>query len=510
MSSSQQQPKNAWKIGVSEKRQDCALYEGCVILGWHKMGDLSVHRTKSDLEQALRTAYPQYSDDVVSESADLLWSFVEEMQPQDPVLMPMDNGTLIALGRVRGGYEYRRDKPAGERHVRKVDWVRQELPLTRLLPGLHADVKSPRFVRRLSAADERHISRLLAYGQDSELDGLDSGAEKLLQDAAAKNRDRPKIVTVRTLLKSQGYERRTKIAVSVVESALAEHGLSTRPPFTEVDLDVEIELAPVDETADASESHMEPGTESHAAPAADFTLSLAPLGNLPKPLETVQITDTLQAATTKMIARDFSQLGVVDEEGVCRAAVSWESISRARIKQSGGANPVLRDALFEPEIIKHGMLTLETVQQMPEFSFFLVQNSAGDVNSIVTAGDLAGLLGSQMKPFAQIEEAEIRLRRAASVFERTELRSGVGSGQRSKIKQAANLTLGNYCSLLEDPDRWSKVGWEIDQAQLLEHLKQVVQVRNDLMHFSSDPMSSEQLDQIRDLLRLLRAADRAG
>ncbi|MBF6299425.1 hypothetical protein IU459_18030 [Nocardia amamiensis] len=107
-----------------------------------------------------------------------------------------------------------------------------------------------------------------------------------------------------------------------------------------------------------------------------------------------------------------------------------------------------------------------------------------------------------------IEEAENRLRRAADEhFDLQDLKDSVANHQKSRIKDAYHLTFGNYVYLLRDADRWHKLGWRLDQDQVVDLVERVKNVRNDLMHFATDPLSEDKFAAVTGLLQLLRTAE---
>ncbi|MCZ1007071.1 hypothetical protein [Streptomyces lydicus] len=75
------------------------------------------------------------------------------------------------------------------------------------------------------------------------------------------------------------------------------------------------------------------------------------------------------------------------------------------------------------------------------------------------------------------------------------------------MNSAANLTFGAYKHLLKFPENWAALGWAIDQQHFLTALEDCRRFRNDLMHFSPDPVTDEQLLPAQGLLELLRSVD---
>ncbi len=129
------------------------------------------------------------------------------------------------------------------------------------------------------------------------------------------------------------------------------------------------------------------------------------------------------------------------------------------------------------------------------------------VTGVVTAADLTRQFGNLARPFMLIEEVEIRLRlRADEVYTLTELRDAVQIHRRDAITQAADFTLRDYCYRLRPEENWAKLAWNVDPEYFIECLGKVVDIRNDLMHFTTD-VDPAQYEAVEGLLEMLRAAD---
>jgi restriction system protein len=75
------------------------------------------------------------------------------------------------------------------------------------------------------------------------------------------------------------------------------------------------------------------------------------------------------------------------------------------------------------------------------------------------------------------------------------------------VTQAGDFTLRDYCYLLRADENWAKLAWNVDHEYFLECLDKVVDIRNDLMHFTTDDVDPAQYEAVEGLLEMLRAAD---
>ena len=67
--------------------------------------------------------------------------------------------------------------------------------------------------------------------------------------------------------------------------------------------------------------------------------------------------------------------------------------------------------------------------------------------------------------------------------------------------------MGNYVHLMKLEANWSKLQWNVDREFFVDRLSEVVKVRNELMHFTPDPLSVEQYAAVEGLLEMLRTVD---
>jgi hypothetical protein len=72
------------------------------------------------------------------------------------------------------------------------------------------------------------------------------------------------------------------------------------------------------------------------------------------------------------------------------------------------------------------------------------------------------------------------------------------------IHTAADLTFGEYIRLLQNPDRWTKLGKPVDRAIFCENLDRVREIRNDVTHFDPDGITDEDLERLRDFTGFLK------
>jgi hypothetical protein len=211
----------------------------------------------------------------------------------------------------------------------------------------------------------------------------------------------------------------------------------------------------------------------------------------------------LERTQSLMMRHDFSQLAVMSGPRDLRGAVTWESIAQARIRDPKAA---LREAVTNGEVVRSDDDLLAQIPRIVDAGFVFVQATNKVISGIVTTADLSNQFLILAKPFFVLAEIERRLRRIVDrAFESDELQSVMDPADAGRhVKSAEDLTLGEYVRLLEDPARWPRLGWALDRKVFIEGLHQVRETRNDIMHFSPDPLDDEQITTIENFLKWLR------
>ncbi|MGW9032807.1 CBS domain-containing protein [Streptomyces sp. NPDC055722] len=308
--------------------------------------------------------------------------------PGDIVALPLKDGN-VAIGYLTGDYQYRADAAPGLRHVRSVKWNRKDVPRSEIRADLRATLGSLLTVSELRRFDA--ASRLAALA-DGKPDPGNPDAPKdlrLLGDAAAlaekvaeAPKDRPVELTVRDFLSIWDVVSRSSKAVTAIRKDLAEFGLSTVPPFTEVPIDRTIRVIPIgqapeaerqslgQETGDLELENVEPddpgpeildihdvpagdvsgaerdseeeqdGGETQAPRAAPVVVTVGRLPSARSELKSVRLSDPLTRAVELMSEHSFDQLPVLDDDGHLRGSITWREIGAT----NRPANAVVKDA----------------------------------------------------------------------------------------------------------------------------------------------------------------------
>lgn len=425
------------------------------------------------------------------------------MSEGDLVVMPLKNLRQFAIGEIAGLYHHRPDSAPDSRHARPVRWLRTDVDPGEFGPDLRGSLGSLLTVCRLSRHDAaRRIGEVAAGRPDP---GWKHSSANLDPDAtqadlweAVETGTAPVKLTVRDLLAMWNYRRRTATSLVTVQFELAEHGVSTKPPFTAVGMDTIVELVPIAAEPSPTDSEADaPDVETlDDLPTRWMVRSILPDEPI---IETITIGRPLAAAVTLMLAKNYSQLAVTDEDGFYVGAVSWESIGRARL---ANPEPTLRDATTQARVIDFDEELFSQIDEIYRRGYVFVRGEdRRNLIGIVTAHDLARQFGALARPFSLLEEAELRLRRHTRRCLPEEVIEKVTP------KWAANPTFGGYVKIFEAPHHFDMLNWPLDHQTFLDLLTKAKDIRNELMHFSGEEVPEQDLAAIEGFCSTIKAVD---
>jgi restriction system protein len=326
--------------------------------------------------------------------------------------------------------------------------------------------------------------------------------EEFLADAAGQK------MPLLELLATFGHSVRNQRAMLDVTSALESAGLTTDPPLDLVeDRRQVVRIVPI--AQDPGDVGAPDPTLS--APAEDVQDEDIPVqvsmlvGDLPSAVAgvlDVSLDDTMAYAETLMLINSFSQLAVV-HDGQLRGVVTWESISAAKIR----GESELRAALDpKPEVVQADDDLLKQVPRIRIAGFALVVDGDHLPTGIVTTADLADQFVNLANPFVVISEIERRLRRiirAVCTIEQIKEKARY----KKKTHSADDLMFGDYQTIFADPVLWSLFGWQIHQTVFVDKLDGVREIRNEVMHFKPEPLSTENAAALSSFLSFVSWLD---
>jgi predicted transcriptional regulator len=331
--------------------------------------------------------------------------------------------------------------------------------------------------------------------------------EAFLADARERaTAEAPRSVTIRGLLRKVGAERRGARVLAQIRDALDRHGLVTEPDLASgwVDNRVELRLATTREALSASERGAV--DSSGTSTAHEVALTVRDLQSATSGVVGVDQTSDLLRARTVMLRHDYSQLAVTSGPRQLVGAVSWTSVALAAIRSN---DLTLRDATIPARSVGLDEDLIKLIPTIAEEGFVFVINQDRTPAGIVTTADLSCQLATLAWPFLILGEIERRLRQILSGhFDATELAEVRHPANTHRTIDSANdLTLGEMQRILEKRSRWDRLTWPIERTEFVEALSEVRDIRNEVMHFSPDPLTELQQRSLVNFISWLRAME---
>jgi predicted transcriptional regulator len=360
-------------------------------------------------------------------------------------------------------------------------------------------------------------------------------------------------VRVRRLLELVDAERRGWAITRRIASTLEQYGLRTDPDFQDAWIDglVAIRLIAGGETENTgggtgdneSETQLEtgpngaladhiedgPGAEQTlpaveiapvaevlSVPMGDVGLVEVPVSSSPDPIirissipsanrgvMSVLLTDDIEKATTLMSFEGYSQLAIMQGAREVRGMITWESI--ARRSMLAPEPETVADCRTDAHVIDSDAGLFDALPTIERYGYVLVRSKERTITGIITASDFAVELGEHSYAFMCLKTIEMLIRKklhpclgAADLLDLEE------HSKARKESDPAQLTFGENVRLLERDAIWARLRVNIDKTEFVKRLLETRDIRNDIMHFSPDPLGQKQkrsLKQMEDFLR---------
>lgn len=316
-------------------------------------------------------------------------------------------------------------------------------------------------------------------------------AERMKADIGRAAAPTPEQITVREFVAKFGYAKRGAYIANIIRNGLDNFGLRTNPDFERVYMGETIAVELHSEATDSA-SPGEPDSATHR---------IGTLEAANKRPVSVNPDDPLEKATTIMQIHDYSRLPVMVGAREVKGVISWQSIGRSlSLVQKC---EYVRECMETVREIPASTPLFNAIGGIAEHGYVLVRGEDNLITGIVTSGDISDQFMQLAGPFLLIGEIEGHLRRLAHrKFTVEEMQNASPEGQ-GNIEGLANLTLGGYCRLLQNPEHWERLNLNIDRKEFVKHLDSVRKIRNDIMHFNPDGLSDEDISMLKAIARFL-------
>lgn len=325
--------------------------------------------------------------------------------------------------------------------------------------------------------------------------------------------------TVRELLSFFDAQRRGSNVVWFIRRALRDQKLITYPDFeqTYIDARVEFRPAPPDEQSQGiatsvSAEQAAPSEETETisrvvvgGSVADPVPRVSMLAAANQPPLSVNRDAEVAEAVTLMLMHDFSQLPVMQNDRNVDGIISWKSLGAARALKREVTH--VRDCMENVEILGHDTPLFDAIEIIARRELVLVRDAERKISGLVTTSDISLQFRSLAEPFLLLGEIENHIRRLIdgkfSVEKLVAVRDPADADR--EVRNVSDLTFGEYIRLLEAPENWQKLGFNLARPQFVARMGEIRRIRNEVMHFHPDALSGADLSVLRDTVRFMQA-----
>jgi len=207
------------RAGKHGEQEQEALDSGVVTIGWNELPDLSDFKSKNDLTKLYVHIHPKATRNQIANEVGQVWRFAREIEVGDLVALPLKTQSAIAIGKVKGPYEYK-EVADNIKHTRRVKWlktIRRSAFDQDILYSLGAFMTVCR-IKRHDA--ENRVVRLLQAEEPSEaeetaeviteetVDIEESARDQITKYIGAKFKGHGLARLVEAVLSAQGYVTR--------------------------------------------------------------------------------------------------------------------------------------------------------------------------------------------------------------------------------------------------------------------------------------------------------------
>ena len=297
-------------------------------------------------------------------------------------------------------------------------------------------------------------------------------------------------ISPRELLEAFDCAKRTKWNVARIDQFLEDQKLETEPNYTDSWVDSEIILRHKKRAKSKKEN--DPVQRVKILPAAN------------KEPISVSRDASLSEAITLMMLHNYSQLPIMSGARNVIGAITWQTIG------SGIANGIksehVKDYLKkEIVILDYETPILDSISRVIANEFALIKKSDNSISGIVTVADISLQFLNVTEPFLLLEQIENNIRQILDgKFLLEELREFCKiDGIDRDIEFIDDLNFGDYIRIIEKPEHWERLTLSIERSHFIKHLDKVREVRNDIMHFDPEGITSKQREDLLKMAKFL-------
>lgn len=211
----------------------------------------------------------------------------------------------------------------------------------------------------------------------------------------------------------------------------------------------------------------------------------------------------LDKAYHLMWKNHISQLPIMNGDRAVLGVISWKSIAKGLIAKK--ESQCVKDYMTnEYKILKEDTPLFDAIKEVMESKIIFVTDKENKIKGPVTTADLNIQFIELIEPYILLEQIEnyIRLILHNKLILEDVLKL-IKIDDYKKIESISDLTFGGYLVLFGNDDMWKQLGLPFDKVDFVNDLDRIRKIRNDVMHFSPDKTSKEDLNILRNISSFL-------
>jgi predicted transcriptional regulator len=297
-------------------------------------------------------------------------------------------------------------------------------------------------------------------------------------------------ISPRTILNAFGCERRTKFNVIHIKQYFVDKELETHPDFLSVHIDwtVEVKKKPRARIKNGEKEIVD----------YDPVSRVQLLDSASRTPVSVKKEANISEAVTKMMLYNFSQLPVMKNEYSLEGIISWETIGSKLFhdKPKGKVEEFMETKVTT---IPHDTTLFDASKRITTDGLVFVKGADGKIYGPVTNTDIGQQFVTMSEPFLILEQIENHVRMLLDGKFALDKLKEISQEEESsrKIESISDLTFGEYIRLMENPENWEAMSLSIDRATFIKRLEEIRRIRNDVMHFHPDGISTKDYNLLR-------------
>lgn len=181
------------KGGRTGEREQRMIDHSVIAIGWEAFDDLSVYQNREELVSKYQEVYPDAGRRRQAHHVGQLWAFVKRMEIDDLVVVPLKTQSSIAIGVIKSDYSYTEELGQDMRHIRKVEWIRTDMPRTDFDQDLLYSFGAYMAVCQITRNDAENRVRALLRGEripvegEEEIEEQSADVEQIARDQILKH-----------------------------------------------------------------------------------------------------------------------------------------------------------------------------------------------------------------------------------------------------------------------------------------------------------------------------------